>query len=76
MSSWNDDGIVCVKIGRRCELLIEEIIDHRKTKDWCSVLDFVFSCELANIAAIHHMNTLGSSMIVGMHVRIGTIPQA
>jgi uncharacterized membrane protein YagU involved in acid resistance len=37
---------------------------------------FCFSCELAIIAATHHTNTLGSSLVIGMLVRIGTIPQA
>ena len=39
-------------------------------------LFLVFLCELAVIDATHHVNTLGGSQIIGMHVRIGTIPQA
>jgi hypothetical protein len=39
-------------------------------------LFFVFLCELAIIDATHHVDTLGGSQIIGMHVRIGTIPQA
>jgi hypothetical protein len=46
------------------------------TLEFCVLLFLVFRASWSIIAATHHTNTLGSSLVIVMLVRIGTIPQA